>query len=113
MTHSGKKSTKKAKKEKAPQHTKGLVKKDKRQKKYEQENFVDTSKPVWNYSLLTDDDVRNYQKGTHYTIYEKFGSHSIQVNDAWGMYFCVWAPNATSVSVIGNFNDWQNHQHEL
>ena len=117
MTHSGKKSTKKAKKEKAPQHTKELVKKeekkDKRQKKYEQENFVDTSKSVWNYSLLTDDDVRNYQKGTHYTIYEKFGSHSIQVNDVWGMYFCVWAPNGTSVSIIGNFNDWQNHQHEL
>ena len=83
------------------------------QKKYEEEHFVDASKPVWNYSLLTDEDVANYQAGTNYRLYEKFGSHSIQVNNVWGMYFCVWAPNATSVSVIGNFNDWKKHEHEL
>jgi 1,4-alpha-glucan branching enzyme len=83
------------------------------QNPYESEHFVDTSKPVWNYSLLTDEDVRNYQAGTNYSLYEKFGSHSIKVHDVWGMYFCVWAPNATSVSVTGNFNHWKNHEHEL
>jgi len=82
-------------------------------KKYEEENFVDTSKAVWNYSILTDEDVSNYQQGTNYSLYEKFGSHSIQVNDVWGVYFCVWAPNATSISVIGNFNSWYPHLHEL
>ena len=84
-----------------------------KQQKYEELNFVDTSKPVWNYSLLTDEDVTNYQKGTNYQLYKKFGAHSIKVNDVWGMYFCVWAPNATSVSVKGNFNDWKNHEYEL
>ena len=84
-----------------------------KKKKYEEENFVDASGPVWNYSMLSDEDVSNYQAGTHYTLYKKFGSHSIQVNDVWGMYFCVWAPNAKSVSVKGNFNDWTNHTHEL
>ena len=83
------------------------------EKKYEEENFVDTSKPVWNYSILTDDDITNFQSGTHYSLYKKFGSHSIKVNDVWGVYFCVWAPNASSVSVKGNFNDWANHTHEL
>ncbi len=82
-------------------------------KLYEETNFIDTSKPVWNYSLLTDEDVTNYQNGTNYQLYKKFGSHSIQVKDVWGMYFCVWAPNATSVSVKGNFNDWMNNQYEL
>jgi len=81
--------------------------------RFEEANFVDTSKPVWNYSLLDDDDVRNFQNGTNYRMYEKFGSHSLNVNHQWGMYFCVWAPNATSVSVVGNFNDWKNHTHEL
>ncbi len=86
--------------------TKGL-------KKYEEENYIDISKPVWNYSLLTDEDVANYQAGTNYRLYEKFGSHSIKVNDVWGMYFCVWAPNATAVSVKGNFNDWKNNEYPL
>ena len=118
MTQSKKNSTKKDHAEQnSVQHTKEIVntegKKDERQKKYEDEHFIDTSKPVWNYSVLTDEDVRNYQAGTNYHLYEKFGSHSLKVNDIWGMYFCVWAPNATSVSVIGNFNDWKNHMHEL
>ena len=82
-------------------------------KRYEETNFIDRSKPVWNYSLLTDEDVTNYRNGTNYQLYKKFGSHSIQVNDVWGMYFCVWAPNATSVSVKGHFNNWKDHEYEL
>ena len=80
---------------------------------YEQDNFIDTSKKVWNYSLLTEEDIRNFQQGTHYRLYEKLGSHSIQVVETWGIYFAVWAPNATSVSVKGNFNDWRNNEYEL
>ena len=83
------------------------------EKKYEEVNFIDTTKPVWNYSLLTDEDVANYQNGSNYQLYKKFGSHSRKVNDVWGMYFCVWAPNATSVSVKGNFNDWKNNEYGL
>lgn len=82
-------------------------------KKYEDIEFVDTSKKVWNYSLLTDEDVANYQNGTNYQLYQKFGSHSIQVLEQWGMYFCVWAPNATSVSVKGHFNEWKDNEYEL
>jgi len=117
MTHQKKRSTKKEKEKKTAQHTNEIVskngKKDKRQKKYEEEHFIDTRKAVWNYSMLADEDVTNYQNGTNYRLYEKMGSHSVQVNSTWGMYFCVWAPNATSVSVIGNFNDWKNHEFEL
>lgn len=82
-------------------------------KKYEEENFVDTSLPVWNYSLLTDEDVSNYRQGTNYQLYKKMGSHAAKVNDTNGMYFCVWAPNATSVSVMGQFNNWKEHEFEL
>ena len=65
-----------------PQHTNEIVneeeKRDERstltseQRPYEEVHFVDASKPVWNYSLLTDEDVRNYQAGTNYALYEKF-----------------------------------------
>jgi len=90
MAHPERDSTKKEQtKQKATQHTNEIVneekKKDERQKAYEEEHFVDTTKPVWNYSLLTDEEVKNYQAGTNYRLYEKFGSHSINVNNIWGM----------------------------
>jgi len=80
---------------------------------YEQQTFIDTNANVWNYSLLTEDDVRNYQNGSHYRLYEIMGSRSIEVMGVWGMYFCVWAPNATELSVKGNFNGWRNHEFNL
>jgi 1,4-alpha-glucan branching enzyme len=81
--------------------------------RYEEVHFVDSTKPVWNYSLFTDEDIRNYQNGTLYRCYELFGSHQATVLGQQGYYFAVWAPNATAISVIGNFNDWQPEQHPL
>ena len=80
---------------------------------YEATHFIDTTLSVWNYSLLTEDDIRNFQQGTHYSIYKKMGAHSLKVADTWGMYFAVWAPNATAVSVIGHFNKWEAGSHPL
>lgn len=81
--------------------------------KYEDIHFVDSSKPVWNYSLFSDEDIRNFQTGTHYRLYELFGNKQIESLQTWGTYFAVWAPNATQVSVIGNFNHWDNEAHKL
>lgn len=80
---------------------------------YERTHFIDTTLPVWNYSLLTDEDVKNFQQGTNYSIYKKMGAHSIKVLDTWGTYFAVWAPNATEVNVIGHFNKWEPASHPL
>jgi 1,4-alpha-glucan branching enzyme len=82
-------------------------------KKYEEVHFVDSTKRVWNYSFFTEDDIRNFQQGTHYRLYDLFGSHEIEVLGRTGYYFAVWAPNATAVSVIGNFNDWNPTTHPL
>ena len=82
-------------------------------KRYEDVHFVDSSKPVWNYSRFSDEDIQNFQQGTHYSLYELFGSHGIEVLGTKGFYFAVWAPNATYVSVIGNFNDWNKEAHPL
>ncbi len=81
--------------------------------RYEDQNFVDTSKPVWNYSILYDDDIETFQRGTHYTLYKKFGSRPLFVLGKEGFYFAVWAPNATQVSVIGQFNNWEEGKHLL
>jgi 1,4-alpha-glucan branching enzyme len=82
-------------------------------KKYEDIHFVDSTRPVWNYSLLTEEGISNFQNGTHYSLYKFFGAHEIEVLGKPGYYFAVWAPNATWVSVIGNFNDWNTQSHPL
>ncbi|MEP6675820.1 MAG: 1,4-alpha-glucan branching protein GlgB [Ferruginibacter sp.] len=81
--------------------------------KYEDVHFVDTEKPVWNYSFFNDQDITNYQNGTNYSLYEKFGSHEITVLNTRGFYFAVWAPNATKVSVVGDFNQWKKNEYPL
>ena len=45
-------------------------------------------------------------QGNHYEIYKKMGAHEVTKNGKRGVYFAVWAPHAVNVSVIGEFNDW-------
>ena len=49
-------------------------------------------------------DTYLFAKGTHYEIYEKMGAHLAEEDGKAGTYFSVWAPNARSVSVVGDFN---------
>ena len=83
------------------------------EKKYEDIHFVDTQQAVWNYSLFTEEAIRNFQNGTHYSLYEYFGNKQIEVLATKGTYFAVWAPNATYISVTGYFNNWDKTSHPL
>ena len=65
------------------------------------------------HSLFTDFDINLFKSGKHYRLYEKLGSHCIEVNGQKGTYFAVWAPSAASVSVIGDFNYWNDSEHRL
>ena len=72
-----------------------------------------TTASVWEYSLFSEADVRNFQAGTHYQLYHLFGNKQIQINNVAGTYFAVWAPSATAVFVTGNFNGWNLASHSL
>lgn len=63
--------------------------------------------------LLSDDDLKLFREGKHYTIYEKFGCHLMTLNGVSGVFFAVWAPNAKRVSVIGDFNRWDDRRHPM
>jgi 1,4-alpha-glucan branching enzyme len=64
-------------------------------------------------SLLTDHDIYLFKEGSHARLYEKLGSHLLTVDGVQGTLFAVWAPNAEQVSVMGDFNGWNNGSHRL
>jgi len=68
---------------------------------------------VVSHSLFTDFDINLFKAGKHFKLYEKLGSHLIEVNGVKGTYFAVWAPSARSVSVVGDFNNWYEADHQL
>jgi len=71
-------------------------------------------KPVrYNVSLLTDDDIYLFNEGRHYRLYEKLGAHLLAQDGTEGTCFAVWAPNAASVAVAGDFNGWSTSAHAL
>jgi 1,4-alpha-glucan branching enzyme len=55
---------------------------------------------------LNDYDIYLFRGGAHTRLYERLGAHEGQKDGVRGVHFGVWAPNAASVSVIGDFNGW-------
>jgi len=46
-------------------------------------------------------------------LYDYLGAHAVQVDGTSGVHFAVWAPRATRVSVVGDFNGWDGQRHVL
>ena len=65
------------------------------------------------HSLFTEFDINLFKSGKHYRLYDKLGSHLIEVDGEKGTYFAVWAPSAKSISVVGDFNYWLEGEHKL
>ncbi len=63
--------------------------------------------------LLTDYDLHLLAEGCHWDSYKKLGAHQREVNGVVGTNFAVWAPNAESVSIIGDFNNWDRRPHAM
>src|SRR5262249_15892987 len=63
--------------------------------------------------LLTDFDMHLGGEGTHRDAYERLGAHPRQVEGVHGVAFTVWAPNARRVSMVGDFNGWDERAHPM
>jgi len=70
------------------------------------DNVPDDTSTSHHPSFFSDFDLYLFGQGKNYRIYEKMGAHERTVDGVAGINFAVWAPNALTVSVIGDFNDW-------
>jgi 1,4-alpha-glucan branching enzyme len=72
-----------------------------------------TAKVIYDVSALTDYDIYLFKQGNNFRLHEKLGTHVRTVKRTKGTHFSVWAPNARSVSVVGDFNGWDGASHPL
>lgn len=52
-------------------------------------------------------------QGKNFEAYDYLGSHICTKDGKLGFVFRVWAPNATSVSIVGDFNQWNHQTHPM
>ncbi len=59
---------------------------------------------------LPEEELDRFSKGINYEIYKTLGAHKCTIDGQKGVRFAVWAPNAVSVSVVGDFNKWDTRR---
>ena len=63
--------------------------------------------------LLSEFDLYLHGEGTNYESYRTMGAHLVECEGVAGVRFAVWAPNAEVMSVVGDFNDWDERRHPM
>jgi len=63
--------------------------------------------------LLGEVDDYLMREGTHRRLWERLGARTVKHHGVDGVAFAVWAPNASRVAVIGDFNDWDGRRHGM
>ena len=63
--------------------------------------------------FVTDYDLHLLGEGRHFRADDKLGAHALTSYGVEGVHFAVVAPNATDVSVVGDFNGWHQSADRL
>jgi 1,4-alpha-glucan branching enzyme len=58
-------------------------------------------------------DLYLFNEGNEHRIYEKLGAHLRELDGVPGVALAVWAPAASQVSLVGNFNHWDPRYHPM
>ena len=74
---------------------------------------MDQENIIHGVSRFTEFDIHLFKEGSHLSLYDKMGSHIMEIDGNRGTYFAVWAPNADKVSLISDFNSWNPDAHFL
>ncbi|MEO5328559.1 MAG: 1,4-alpha-glucan branching protein GlgB [Magnetococcus sp. THC-1_WYH] len=63
--------------------------------------------------VLGELDLSRIAKGQNWEIYHCLGAHPFTIDATQGTLFCVLAPQASRVSVVGDFNDWDGRRNPM
>jgi 1,4-alpha-glucan branching enzyme len=63
--------------------------------------------------VISDHDIHLHAEGTLYEAWHTFGAHPVVCEGVSGIRFAVWAPNAETVNVTGDFNEWDSRRHPM
>ncbi len=69
--------------------------------------------PVYDTNHFSEFDIYLFKAGDHFNLYDRLGAHISTLDGNKGTHFSLWAPNAKSVSVIGDFNSWDPMAHPM
>ncbi len=76
-------------------------------------NIAQMGDPYAFESMITPDDIKKFEAGIHYEIYNVLGAHVKKINGIRGVHFAVWAPMAVRVSVVGDFCNWDGRRYPM
>ncbi|WP_186580489.1 1,4-alpha-glucan branching protein GlgB [Aquibacillus kalidii] len=62
---------------------------------------------------ISDQAIYLFHQGTNYFSHHLLGCHETTHNKQKGLRFVVWAPHASKVVLVGDFNDWKGEEHQL
>lgn len=66
-----------------------------------------------NSEVINSDSLNKFHLGENYESYKLFGAHLTYENGKPGVQFTLWAPSASGVSVLGNFNNWNGTENKM
>jgi 1,4-alpha-glucan branching enzyme len=77
-------------------------------------NAVQETEDPYSFGLMLGDlDLHLFNEGRHFELASCLGAQSVTIDGVNGVRFAVWAPNATRVAVVGDFNSWDPRRHPM
>ncbi|MBB5263610.1 1,4-alpha-glucan branching enzyme [Catenibacillus scindens] len=80
---------------------------------YGEDNIVEQGDPYAFDSIITEEDLKKFEAGIHYQLYNILGAHVTTIQGVSGVHFAVWAPEAIRVSVVGDFCNWDGRRYPM
>jgi 1,4-alpha-glucan branching enzyme len=77
------------------------------------ETYVEIADPYAFPLLLSAYDLHLITQGRHFNLPRVLGANPVTIDGVDGVLFAVWAPNASSAAVVGNFNSWDPRRHPM